>query len=113
MSAADAVIHSDDSAMTSPEPGLLRQMMSYSPRLMLVRHKAEPGWVGAPHSHPHEQIVYVVSGSIQLTVAGVAHTLRAGDSIYVDGGAEHQASSQQGAEILDIFTPYREEYAAQ
>lgn len=113
MPASNAVIHSDDSTMTTPEPGLLRQMMSYSPKLMLVRHKAEPGWVGAAHSHPHEQIVYVVSGTIQLTVAGIAHTLRAGDSLYVAGSAEHQASSEQGAEILDIFTPYREEYAAQ
>jgi quercetin dioxygenase-like cupin family protein len=113
MSATDKVIHSDDSTMTSPEPGLLRQVMSYSPKLMLVRHKAEPGWVGAAHSHPHEQIIYVVSGAIELVVAGVAHPLRAGDSLWVDGGAEHQASSELGAEILDIFTPYREEYAAQ
>jgi quercetin dioxygenase-like cupin family protein len=113
MSAADAVIHSDDSTMTTPEPGLRRQMMSYSQKVMLTRHKAEPGWVGAAHSHPHEQIVYVVSGAIQLTVAGVAHTLRAGDSLWVDGGVEHQASSERGAEILDIFTPCREEYAAQ
>jgi quercetin dioxygenase-like cupin family protein len=113
MSATDIVIHSDDNAMTSPEPGLLRQVMSYSQKLMLVRHKAEAGWVGAAHSHPHEQIVYVVSGAIQLSVAGVAHPLRAGDSQWVGGGVEHQASSELGAEILDIFTPYREEYAAQ
>ena len=61
MSAANDVIQSNDSSMTSPEPGLWRQVMSYSPNLMLVRHKIEPGWAGAAHSHPHEQLVYVVS----------------------------------------------------
>jgi quercetin dioxygenase-like cupin family protein len=113
MSAADDVIQSDDGKLTSPEPGLWRQVMSYSPNLMLVRHKIEPGWVGAAHSHPHEQLVYVVSGTIQLSVAGIPHHLRAGESILVAGGAEHQASSEQASEVLDIFAPFREEYATQ
>ena len=113
MSAADEVIQTDDSKLTSPEPGLWRQVMSYSPNLMLVRHKIEPGWVGAAHSHPHEQLVYVVSGAIQLAVAGIPHQLQAGESILVAGGVEHQASSEQAAEVLDIFAPSREEYAAQ
>jgi len=30
-----------------------------------------------------EQLVYVVSGAIELTIAGVAHALSAGDSILV------------------------------
>jgi len=57
-------------------------------------------------------VVYVVSGAIQLTVAGIPHKLQAGESILVAGGVEHQASSEQAAEVLDIFAPYREEYAA-
>ena len=61
MSAADEVIKSVDSSMTSPEPSLRRQVMSYSQSLMLVRHKMELGWIGAAHSHPHEQLVYVSS----------------------------------------------------
>jgi quercetin dioxygenase-like cupin family protein len=113
MSAANEVIQSNDSSMTSPEPGLWRQVMSYSQNLMLVLHKIEPGWAGAAHSHPHEQLVYVVSGAIQLTVAGIPRKLQAGESILVAGGVEHQASSEQAAEVLDIFAPFREEYAAQ
>lgn len=111
MSAADEVIKSVDSTMTSPEPGLRRQVMSYSQTVMLVRHKMEPGWIGALHSHPHEQLVYVVSGAIQLTVAGVTHSLSAGDSIRVAGSVEHQARADQASEVLDVFAPYRAEYA--
>ena len=112
MSAADEVVHSVDSNMTSPEPGLRRQVMSYSPDIMLVRHKMEPGWIGAAHSHPHEQLVFVVSGAIELTIAGVAHALSAGDSILVAGGIEHQARSGRASEVLDVFTPFRADYAA-
>ena len=112
MSITDSVIHSDDSTMTRPEPGLRRQVMSYSKDLMLVRHKMEAGWVGAAHSHPQEQLLYVVSGAIQLTIAGVTHALSAGDSILVAGAAEHQARTDRASEVLDIFTPYRSDYAA-
>jgi quercetin dioxygenase-like cupin family protein len=111
MSAANEVIHSDDSTMTAPEPGLRRQVMSHSPGMMLVRHKIEPGWMGAAHSHPHEQLVYVVSGAVQLTIAGVSYALSAGDSILVAGGVEHQATSDRSSEVLDIFTPCRMDYA--
>jgi quercetin dioxygenase-like cupin family protein len=112
MSAADEVVHSVDSSMTSPEPGLRRQVMSYSPEIMLVRHKMEPGWVGAAHSHPHEQLVFVVSGAIELTVGGVTHSLSAGDSILVAGDIEHQARTDRASEVLDVFTPFRADYAA-
>jgi quercetin dioxygenase-like cupin family protein len=111
MSPADEVIQSDDNRMTSPEPGLRRQVMSYSPGIMLVRHKIEPGWVGVAHSHAHEQLVFVLSGAIQLTIAGVKHALSAGDSILVPGGAEHQAHSDRASEVLDVFAPYRSDYA--
>jgi quercetin dioxygenase-like cupin family protein len=112
MSVSDEVIQSDDSGMSCPEPGLRRQVMSYSKDLMLVRHKMEAGWVGAAHSHPQEQLVYVVSGAIQLTIAGVTHSLSAGDSILVAGGIQHQACTDRASEVLDIFTPYRADYAA-
>jgi quercetin dioxygenase-like cupin family protein len=112
MSAADEVVQSIDKNMTSPEPGLRRQVMSYSPGIMLVRHKIEPGWVGAAHSHPHEQLVYVVSGAIELTIAGITHSLSAGDSILVAGCAQHQARSDRASEVLDVFTPFRADYAA-
>jgi quercetin dioxygenase-like cupin family protein len=111
MSAADEVIQSVDVTMTTPEPGLRRQVMSYSPNLMLVRHKMEEGWMGAAHSHPQEQLLYVVSGAIQLTIGNVVHSLNAGDSILVAGGAPHQASTDRPSEVLDIFTPFRPDYA--
>lgn len=105
------VIPSNDTVMTKPEDGLRRQVMSYSENMMLVRHRMNKGWVGARHSHPHEQLVYVVSGHLIFEHPGGRFEAKTGDSFLVPGGIEHQASALQDSEVLDVFTPYREDYA--
>lgn len=105
------VIPSNDSTMTSPEDGLRRQVMSYSKDMMLVRHRMNKGWIGARHSHPHEQLVYVVSGYIVFEHPAGRFEAKSGDSFLVPGGVEHQASALQDSEVLDVFTPFREDYA--
>lgn len=112
--AGDAIVvtESRDERMMVPEAGLRRQVMSYSPAMMLVRHRMEKGWVGAKHSHPHEQMVYVVSGHLVFEHPGGRFEAKAGDSFLVPGGVEHQASALKASEVLDVFTPYREDYAA-
>ncbi len=112
MSEYDAVFVPGDAQPASfPEPGMLRQVLAHNPHLMLVRHRLERGWTGALHSHPHHQIVYVVSGRIRFAAGGKSRELGGGDSVVVNGGVEHQAWALADSEILDIFTPSREEYA--
>jgi quercetin dioxygenase-like cupin family protein len=101
----------DATPLTTPEAGMVRQVLAYNPQLMMVRHKFIKGWVGAKHSHPHHQMVYVVSGHILFEAEGKQWSMRAGDSVVVDGSLEHQASALEDSEVLDIFTPYREDYA--
>jgi quercetin dioxygenase-like cupin family protein len=101
----------DGTPVSTPEPGMLRQVLAYSPQLMMVRHNFEKGWVGARHSHPHHQMVYVVRGYILFEAEGKKWDLRAGDSVVVDGNLDHQALALEDSEVLDIFTPYREDYA--
>ena len=105
------IVPSQDETMSHPEPGLRRQVMSYSPGMMLVRHRMQKGWVGARHSHPHEQLVYIVSGHLLFQHPGGVFDAKAGDSFLVPGNVEHQASAVEDSEVLDIFTPYREDYA--
>jgi quercetin dioxygenase-like cupin family protein len=96
---------------THPEPGMVREVLAYNPQLMLVRHRFEKGWNGARHGHSHHQLVYVVRGHIRFVAEGTIWELRAGDSVVVNGGVEHQASALEESEVLDVFTPYREDYA--
>lgn len=101
----------DATPTSTPEPGMVRQMLAYNPQLMLVRHTLTKGWVGTPHSHPHHQMVYVVSGHILFEAEGKQWNMRAGDSLVVEGNVKHQASALEDCEVLDIFTPFREDYA--
>ena len=104
------VVKKDSAQESKPEPGLTRRVMAYNDKLFLAEHKMVKGWVGATHSHPHEQIVYVVSGHIILSCEGRAFDLRAGDSFVVRGGVEHAASAVEDSLFIDVFTPLREDY---
>ena len=94
----------------TPESGMRRQVLANTDQLMLVRHYFDAGWVGARHSHPHHQLVDVVSGAIRVDVGGKVFDAHSGDSFIVDGGVEHQASALEPSEVLDVFTPTREDY---
>ena len=105
------VFSADDASMSTPEPGLRRQVMSFSPTMMLVRHTMAKGWVGARHSHPHEQMVYLITGHLVFESPAGRFEVKGGDCFLVPGDVPHQASALEASEVLDIFTPYREDYA--
>ncbi|WP_035358906.1 cupin domain-containing protein [Edaphobacter aggregans] len=105
-------VRNNDPETFTPEPGMRRQVLANTDQLMLIRHYFDADWVGARHSHPHYQLVYVISGAIRVDVGGKVFDARAGDSFIVDGGVEHQASALETSEVLDVFTPTREDYRA-
>jgi quercetin dioxygenase-like cupin family protein len=95
---------------SNPEPGLQRQVLAYNANLMLVRHVMQKGWQGARHSHPHDQLVYIIKGRLRFTDGESTFDVAAGDSFVVPGGVEHQALAIEESEVLDVFNPYREDY---
>jgi quercetin dioxygenase-like cupin family protein len=105
-----SVTHGLESPISTPEPGLVRRVGAYNDRLLLVEHRMDRNWVGAAHSHPHDQVVYVVSGRLKVTCAGIPFEVRAGDSLVVRGGVEHQASALEESIVIDVFTPCRHEF---
>jgi quercetin dioxygenase-like cupin family protein len=96
--------------ITEPEPGLQRQILVHTPAMMLVRHRMTKGWRGAAHNHPHEQMVYVLTGSIEIDIAGQTHRAGPGDNFIVASNAVHQATAFEDSIVLDVFTPTREDY---
>ena len=115
MKAVDAapdvvVVTSTEAKQSAPEPGLTRLVGAYNEKLFLAEHHMQKGWVGAAHSHPHEQIVYVISGHLKITCAGKTFDVHSGDSFVVRGGVEHQASAVEASHLIDVFTPCRSDY---
>lgn len=105
-----SLVRGGDARSFAPEEGMTRQVLAHTDHLMLIRHYFEKGWTGARHSHPHHQLVYVVRGALKLDVGGEVFEAGAGDSFVVDGGVEHQAWALENSEVLDVFTPVREDY---
>jgi quercetin dioxygenase-like cupin family protein len=104
------VVTSSQTKQSAPEPGLTRLVGAYNDKLFLAEHRMEKGWIGAAHSHPHEQIVYVISGHLKVICAGKTFDVKTGDSFLVRGGVEHQASAVEASHVIDVFTPCRNDY---
>ena len=64
------------------------------------------------HSHPHEQVSYVLEGEFELTVDGVAYKLVPGQLFVIPSNIPHSGMAITDAFILDVFTPVREDYVA-
>jgi quercetin dioxygenase-like cupin family protein len=95
---------------SKPEPGLTRKVMAYNDKLFLAEHQMIKGWAGKVHSHPHDQVVYVVRGHLRVTCQGKTFDVRGRDSFVVRGGVEHGASAVEDSLVVDVFTPCREDY---
>jgi len=91
--------------------GVTRKILSYSKNLMSVELHFEKGAIGALHSHPHEQIGYIISGSLLYKETGAEDKiLVAGDTYYVAPDVEHGVVALEDTMLLDIFTPMREDF---
>lgn len=68
------------------------------------------GNYASPHRHPHEQSGYVISGRYELTIDNETYELTAGDTYSIPGNRIHSFRVIQGGEVVDVFTPPREDY---
>lgn len=82
-------------------------------RIMFSFVRLAPGAVMPDHNHHHEQLGYVLEGTILLSLAGDERTLQPGDAYAIPGGVTHRAvGGPNGCLVLDAFNPPREEYLA-
>jgi quercetin dioxygenase-like cupin family protein len=96
--------------ITYPDRGIARQVLTDDPQLMLVSVRFETGAEGALHSHPHVQATYCASGRFRFVLEGAEHELCAGDSLMIPGGAEHGCVCLEAGELLDCFSPRRDDF---
>lgn len=88
----------------------------YRGRFIHTDHTTHAYWEIAPdhplpeHAHPHEQIVNVLEGTLELTVAGESHVLTPGDVLVIPGGVPHAAVARTPVRVLDVFSPVRDDY---
>ena len=70
-----------------------------------VRVDIAPGVVAPGHSHPGEEIVYVIEGSLEYRVEGrLPATLKAGEVLFIPAGSVHSAKNVGGGNGAELAT---------
>ncbi len=87
-----------------------RKVLAHDKDLMACHLYFDDGGIGTPHKHPHTQIALILSGRFEFTLDGDTAVLTAGDSVYIPGNKEHSLVCLEKGELIDIFTPEREDF---
>src|ERR687897_2406725 len=95
----------------SQQPGvtrsdLLRHDLSVSGREVIqVRVDFAPGVAFPPHSHPGEEIAYVIEGLLEYRLEGRPPvTLKAGEALFIPAGTIHSAKNVGGGNAAELAT---------
>jgi len=71
--------------------------------MVQVRVEIDPGTASPRHTHPGEEIIYVLEGTLEYEVEGKPPvTLKAGDVLFIPAGTIHAAKNVgtgRGAEL--------------
>jgi quercetin dioxygenase-like cupin family protein len=70
----------------------------------------QPGAQLPEHSHPHEQITYLIEGELEMVIGGEKMLLTPGMIHVIPGNVPHSAVARTFVKVLDAFSPVREDY---
>ncbi|MCI9172418.1 cupin domain-containing protein [uncultured Duncaniella sp.] len=104
---------SRDNAVKRTFKGVNLDSLAVGERSMVTKMNYVKGNFATMHSHPHEQCGYVISGKYRLIVEGddrIDVIMHPGDSYAIPGNIPHSFEVIEGGEVVDVFTPHREDY---
>jgi quercetin dioxygenase-like cupin family protein len=90
--------------------GIDRQMV-VGQNIMICRLRFD-ALVDTPvHSHPHEQMTFVMKGKVKFTIDGDAVVAVTGDILHFPPNQKHGATMlDEEVVLIDIFSPIREDF---
>ncbi len=68
----------------------------------VITAKAEipAGGAAGPHTHPGDEISYVVQGAVEIVIQGASKTYKAGEAFHVLAGTVHDARAVGGPAVV-------------
>ncbi len=86
------------SAQVKRTPVLTADVASPGREAVVVRGEIEPGASAPRHTHPGDEISYVMEGEVELLIDGEApRVIKAGEAFVVPAGKVHGARNASGA----------------
>jgi quercetin dioxygenase-like cupin family protein len=75
-------------------------------QVLLCRVQYAPGKQVPLHVHEDaEQVMFILEGSVDMTIEGQTATLRAGDVVVVNRGQQHEVYSPDGVTFMEALAP--------
>lgn len=90
--------------------GVNLDSLAVGEKSMVTKMNYIVGNYATEHTHPQEQCGYVISGKYLMTIEEKEFILEAGDSYAVPGNVAHSFKVLEAGEVIDVFTPHREDY---
>ena len=69
-----------------------------------VRVEFEPGAGFPDHTHPGEEIIYVIEGTFEYVIAGKVSRAKAGEVLFVPAGVVHSAKNVGTTKAAELAT---------
>ncbi|MDE6532566.1 MAG: cupin domain-containing protein [Muribaculaceae bacterium] len=107
------IIVKKEDALNREFKGVNLDSLAVGEKSMVTKMNYVKGNFATTHQHPHEQCGYVISGQYRLIVETeprIEEILSAGDSYAIPGNTPHSFEVLVGGEVVDVFTPQREDY---
>lgn len=90
--------------------GSIRGHYAHTERMTIGEVRLDAGTVVPMHSHPHEQVTYVIEGRFEFTVGKETTVLEPGVAALIPSGVEHGGKTLTACKVIDLFAPVREDY---
>jgi len=90
--------------------GMHRRTMATTDEAMLCHFHLEKGCSVPLHHHMNDQVGYVISGQVEMTIGNEVRILKAGDTYAIPGGIAHSTTALEASFMIDVFSPPREDY---
>ncbi|HXF29452.1 MAG TPA: cupin domain-containing protein [Chlamydiales bacterium] len=82
----------------------------YGEKGMLVRFELQKGAIIPLHHHPNEQITYIVSGKVKVTIDGKDLIVSSGEVLIIPSNVAHQFEALEDTIDIDLFSPPRQDW---
>jgi quercetin dioxygenase-like cupin family protein len=103
------IVGPEDCVELKPFPGI-EMHATEAERMTLSVVDMDPHSVIEEHSHPHEQVGYMVEGEAEFVIAGRSYRVQAGQMWRLPGGVPHKViAGDRPVRAIDVFYPVRED----
>jgi len=89
-----------------------RVKFAHSDNMTLAFWTFDAGTPLPEHTHPHEQILNVMQGTLEFTIDGETQTVDGPSSIIIPSLLKHSGKCLTACTLIDVFYPKRDDFVA-